>query len=182
MRQRIESSVAGRLLRVCACCLVCAAMRVDAVTGDSGILATLSSAKTVFAVGEPVTLRVSVRNPGTIPVAVLKWHTPFFGIDGSLFEVRREGAAVAYLGRSVKRPPPVAADYLTLGPAERIEGEVDLAALYDLTVPGAYTVTYSAFSPQLFRRDPAGGDAAPPAVRLISNTLAITIIPARGNS
>lgn len=182
MLPRIVRGATGRVLRALAGCLVLAAMSVDAVSGESGVLATLSSPKTVFAVGEPVTLRVSLRNAGTIPMAVLKWQTPFFGIDGSLFEIRREGAAVAYLGRSVKRPPPVPADYLTLVPAERIEGAVDLAALYDLTVPGAYTVTYSPFSPQLVRRDPAASAAAPNAMRLISNTLAITIIPARGNS
>lgn len=125
----------------------------------------LSSDRPEFAAGEPVHVRVTLTNPTIAPVAILRWLTPLDGVDRPLFDVRRDGVEVRYLGRVMKRPPPVDSDYETLAPGASIAAEVDLAKLYALTAPGHYDVSYAVTSNQLYRRP--GGNS--PAVQSLTS-------------
>jgi peptidyl-Lys metalloendopeptidase len=88
------------------------------------------------------TLAFTVANESAAPVHVLRWQTPLDGIDSDLFDVRLDGASVAYVGRLVKRPAPQAADYIELKPGESRSVEVDLSAYYDMRKNGQYVVQY----------------------------------------
>ncbi|WP_020654781.1 M35 family metallo-endopeptidase [Massilia niastensis] len=92
--------------------------------------------------GDDVQVRVTLTNTSSVAQHVLRWRTPQGGVEAPLFEVRRDGAPVRYLGIQVKRAPPTAADYLRLAPNASVTQTVELSALYEMNVTGAYTVRY----------------------------------------
>lgn len=110
----------------------------------------LATDRTTFATGEPVTVHVTIANPGERRIAILRWRTPLDGASAPLFTVTRDGAPVRYLGRMVKRPAPTDADYVTLEPGASVTADVDLAKHYALDAPGRYVVAYDVESPQLY--------------------------------
>src|SRR4249920_859905 len=57
------------------------------------------------------TLAFTVVNESASPVHILRWQTPFDGVDSDLFDVTFNGESIDYTGRLVKRPAPVASDY-----------------------------------------------------------------------
>jgi peptidyl-Lys metalloendopeptidase len=89
-----------------------------------------------------VLVRFDLKNAGTRSASLLRWETPLFGVNDDLFEVTRDGAPVAYLGRHVRRPAPQRADYLVVLPGETLSAVVPLSSLYDLSRPGDYSVRY----------------------------------------
>lgn len=90
-------------------------------------------------------VRFTMRNPSDKAVKVLKWQTPFFGVDGNLFSIHVGGQEVAYTGRLIKRGEPTARDYMTLRPGESRSVEIDLSAYYDFAKSGQYEVRYDEF-------------------------------------
>ncbi len=74
---------------------------------------------------------------------MLKWQTPFFGVDDDLFSVGRNGEPVTYLGRHVKRAAPTAADFLVLAPGQSLSATVELSKYYDMGRTGEYTIAYN---------------------------------------
>lgn len=109
--------------------------------------------KLSYAPTDAVVVRVTITNPNDHPIGILRWFTPHDGVDRSLFAVHRDGVAVAYLGRMVKRAAPTDADYLVLRAGESSTTDVALSALYDLAPPGRYEVAYDVASPELHGRD-----------------------------
>ncbi|MBI3160913.1 MAG: S-layer homology domain-containing protein [Chloroflexi bacterium] len=117
-------------------------------------------------------VRVTITNPNTQPLRILKWMIPTDGTEAPLFTVTRNGKTVAYIGRLVKRVASTEADYILLAGGERIVRDVDLSAYYDLSAPGNYEVEYNASSPDLY----AGANTAQIAnARLGSNRLTLSI-------
>lgn len=87
---------------------------------------------------------VTVRNTGERVARVPKWELPLGELDASLFEVQRDGRAVDYVGRLVKRAAPRAEDFVTLQPGEARQARIDLADAYDLSRSGNYTINLNA--------------------------------------
>lgn len=110
----------------------------------------LSADKTSFRETEDVILRVLIKNPGKSPIKILKWFTPFGGIERSLFKVFLNGSQVPYIGRMVKRAAPIEQDYINLKADESIADDVKLSDYYVLSTTGACDVVYDVFSPQLY--------------------------------
>ncbi|HEV8632265.1 MAG TPA: M35 family metallo-endopeptidase [Thermoanaerobaculia bacterium] len=128
-------------LWVCAMAgLLLAAAPAAATVG--GLTATVESAKSVIGRGERPVVTVTVHNDSPRDVYLVAWQTPFRGIQGNLFDVRRDGAAVAYLGPLVKRAAPGPGDYLRLGAGAARSVRVDLSAAYDFSRPGEYSIQY----------------------------------------
>ena len=91
--------------------------------------------------GEAVHLRIGMHNGGTQSVEVLRWSTPWEGRWAAPFvAVSRDGVALGYGGRMVKRSRPQAEDWFVLVAGGTVTGEVDLSAVYDLSVPGSYQI------------------------------------------
>ncbi|MFC5547941.1 M35 family metallo-endopeptidase [Massilia aerilata] len=105
-----------------------------------------------LAKSDNVVVDVTVTNATAATQYLLKWQTPFGAIEAPLFEVTRDGLPVRYLGVQVKRPAPVPADYVALRPGASRSVRVELSALYDMGVTGAYSVRWRDGATQLFSR------------------------------
>ncbi|MEB1528853.1 M35 family metallo-endopeptidase [Xanthomonas sp. WHRI 7945] len=89
-------------------------------------------------------LAVTVRNTGERIARVPRWELPLGELDASLFEVVRDGNAVDYVGRLVKRAAPRAEDFVILQPGEARHAQIDLGSAYDLSRSGNYSIHLNA--------------------------------------
>lgn len=115
-----------------------------ALAAPAGVSVAITSPKQVLQANDNVVLHVTIRNTGNTDQLVLKWHTPFDEEANSLFEVYRDGVKVAYQGDRVKRAKPQAADYFVLKAGKSYQQQVELSALYDMSVRGNYSIRYRA--------------------------------------
>jgi peptidyl-Lys metalloendopeptidase len=99
-----------------------------------------------------VVVNVTVTNGTAATQYLLKWQTPLGAIEAPLFDVTRDGVPVRYLGVQVKRAVPSAADYIALKPGATLNRRVELSALYDMGITGAYSVRWRPGATQLFSR------------------------------
>jgi peptidyl-Lys metalloendopeptidase len=116
---------------------------------SSDAMVTLAVDQTSFAADQEVTVYVTISNPTGHTIKVLAWYTPMPEVEGPLFAVMRDGAAVAYTGAVYKRPAPTADDYIKLKAGESMTSAVPLSQYYDLTASGVYAVTYDVASSNL---------------------------------
>jgi hypothetical protein len=72
----------------------------------------------------------------------LTWNTPFEGILGDIFKITHQEQELAYLGPLVMRAEPLPEQYLRLDPGQSQTAVVDLAGVYDLSVPGEYQIAF----------------------------------------
>ncbi|WP_426175878.1 M35 family metallo-endopeptidase [Massilia sp. TWR1-2-2] len=141
MKSIFRASIAAFTLVVCA----------SAQAASNGIAVSISTEKSSLGKSDDVVVTVTLTNTAASPQAVLKWHTPFGGeIEEPLFDIRRDGAKVPYLGARYKRPAPTAADYYVLAPGASRSARVELSSLYEMSVTGDYTIRYATESLTLF--------------------------------
>lgn len=126
----------------------------SAHAGTNGVTVSIAPEKNSLKQDDDVVLRVTITNTSSKPQYVLKWHTPFNGIEDHIFEVTRDGEKVPYLGAHYKRPAPTAKDYYILKPGASHTSKVEISSLYDMTVTGDYSVKYHAHSMNLFASAP----------------------------
>ncbi|MBY0489321.1 MAG: hypothetical protein K2R93_05725 [Gemmatimonadaceae bacterium] len=123
--------------------------------------------------GARVPLTMTVRNRGAAALAMLTWGTPF---EDGWFEpfvrVTRAGAPLAFGGAMVKRGDPEADEYLSIAPGQRRQASVDLALVFDLSVPGRYVVT-----PQVTIHDAVTLPASLPRARAAHAALPLACAP-----
>ncbi|NHZ80694.1 peptidase M35 [Massilia sp. CCM 8695] len=136
--------------------IVAAAACLAAQAGSNGVTVSLTPEKASLNKEDDVVMRVTITNTSSKPQYVLKWHTPFAGVQDHLFDVTRDGVNVPYQGRHYKRPAPTAKDYYLLKPGASHTAKVELSALYDMSVTGDYAVRYHAASLNLFNSPPDG--------------------------
>jgi peptidyl-Lys metalloendopeptidase len=142
-----------------------------------------------LAKSDDVVVDVTVTNATAATQYLLKWQTPFDAIEAPLFEVTRDGLPVRYLGIQVKRAAPTAADYIALEPGASRSVKVELSALYDMSITGAYSVRWRDGATRLFSRPGVARSAALPdplpaavwiAGRLPRGALDTGTVPAEG--
>jgi peptidyl-Lys metalloendopeptidase len=133
---------------------------------------SLSTDKVSFDETEDVILHVTITNPNSYPIRILKWFTPLDGIERSLFTVLRNGELIRYKGRMIKRAAPTDKDYITLKEGESVTSDVNLSQYYALSVSDNYEVTYDVTSLQLYVEKEIGQLNNG---RLTSNTLSMFI-------
>lgn len=92
--------------------------------------------------GDDVLVRVVMTNTSATVQHLLRWRTPLDGVASPLFDVRRDGQPVRYLGRRIKRAAPGPSDYLRLDPGVTLSTTVELSRLYEMDVTGSYTIRY----------------------------------------
>ncbi len=115
----------------------------SAAAAPARLATTLELEQTWLKGSADVNLRFTLANESAAPISVLKWQTPFEGVDDDLFTVGRNGEPVTYLGRHVKRAAPTAEDFIVLAPGQSRTTVVELSKYYDMTRTGEYTVVYS---------------------------------------
>ncbi|OON60992.1 peptidase M35 [Massilia sp. KIM] len=126
------------------------AMACGAQAAPKGIAVTVEPEKHALGQDEDAVVRVTLTNTSDQPQYVLKWRTPFEGVDAPLFEVSRDGERVPYTGPLAKRGAPKQSDYFLLKPGASHTVKVELSALYDMSVTGDYQISYKTQSPDLF--------------------------------
>lgn len=117
---------------------------------SKGVTASVAAEKSALTKNDNVTVRLTLTNTSSQPQMILKWHTAFAEIEESLFEVTRDGVKVPYLGAHYKRGAPKASDYYLLKPGASHTVRVELSDMYDMSITGQYSVSYSAKSMNLF--------------------------------
>ena len=96
------------------------------------------------AAGQPVTLRLRVKNPTGAPLRFCTYHTLFEGLRNDILDVRRpDGSKLPYRGMMAKRAPPGPKDFLTVPPGgEALSEAVDVSEGYPFSA-GAYSVVFT---------------------------------------
>lgn len=92
--------------------------------------------------GERALVDFTLRNDSSEDVWVLSWQTPFAELTHHLFDVRRDGRPVEYLGPHVKWAAPRPEDYIHVAAGSSLSTRVDLGRLYDVSTTGEYSVQY----------------------------------------
>ena len=157
-----------------------------AVAAPEGVTVNVVPDKNRLGKEDDVMVKVTFTNASSTPHYILKSRTPFNGIEEALFDIKRDGQPVPYLGAHIKRAAPTKADYFVLKPGASHTVKVELSSLYDMSVSGDYQISYKTASPQLFldtpqangradaaaaaNRDAAGADNA-----LVSETASVWI-------
>lgn len=101
-----------------------------------------AESKTVVDGSETLAARWTLHNDTLEKVRVLVWHTPLAGFSNDLFHVERDGEPVPYIGKLVKWGPPTAEDYVEIESGEFVSATFDPSAVYDMSLPGHYTIRY----------------------------------------
>ncbi len=144
----------------------------------NAISVDISTVKSVLASHDDVVVNVKMTNTTGTNQNVLKWATPFVVVEEPLFDVYRDGVKVEYLGKHYKRGTPTAGDYFQLKPGKSYNQDVELSALYDMSVTGNYTIRFRTSSLNLFSAgfDQQGVAAVEKEVGLLeSDALAVHI-------
>lgn len=133
----------------------------NAQAAPKGVAVTVVPEKHALGQNDDVVVKVTITNNSGAPQYILKARTPFEGMDEALFDIKRDGQPVPYLGAHIKRAAPTRADYFLLKPGASHSVKVELSALYDMSVSGDYQISYKQVSPQLFLAEPGtDGDHA----------------------
>ena len=90
-------------------------------------------------------LQFKLSNSADRAVKVLSWQLPNGALEADLFDVFRNGERVEYIGPQIKRAAPTEADYITLRAGDTKVLSANIAAAYDLSRPGQYTIQYKAY-------------------------------------
>ena len=129
-------------IRIRSLLLVLLAVLVTAPLYAEVISTEISVAEPFLKGSENVVVTFTMTNTSDRPVRLLRWNTPFDGIEGDLFEVARNGEPVPYLGRVYKRGTPGPDDYLFLAAGESRSTVVELSAFYAMRYTGEYQVRF----------------------------------------
>jgi peptidyl-Lys metalloendopeptidase len=116
-----------------------AAVEANAATTDSTASLT-TTVQTLPATGDALTMRFTARNTSSSTIDVLSRDLPRARQSAAVLTVTRDGVPVPYRGKMVKYGAPTAADYTRIPAAGTYAVTMDLAADYDLSTPGTYTV------------------------------------------
>lgn len=149
----------------------------SAQAGSNGVTVSITPDKSSLKQDDDVYMRVTITNTSSTPQYVLKWHTPFAGVEDHLFEVKRDGVDVPYLGRHYKRPAPTAKDYYLLKPGQSHTSRVEISGMYDMSVTGDYSVRYHAASMNLFMPTKGIQSAAMAGAQLAADSSEIASAP-----
>ena len=88
-------------------------------------------------------VEVIVTNTSQRAARVPGWELPQEILQSNLFQVSRDGEPVRYEGALIKRGLPEATDFVVLPPGRSFRSVVDLAATYDMSRAGDYTVAFA---------------------------------------
>ena len=86
-------------------------------------------------------VEVILTNTSNKIARVPRYQLPMGDIEAKLFQVSRDGQAVAYEGPMIKRGLPTAADFAILQPGQSIRSKIQLADAYDMRKSGTYSIT-----------------------------------------
>jgi hypothetical protein len=129
--------------------------------------------------GETVMLKFTLTNNSETGLYVLKWYTPLEGFGGEIFCVVRDGQPIPYKGPEAERGDPTPDAYVFVEAGASVSETIDLAAVYDFSKPGVYTVAFG--SPRMSHVARTMGEMAASLddlgpVAMPSNQVSVTIL------
>ncbi len=133
-------------------CLVFASTA-SAMPAGRALTTTLESYGSQVGAADDVMLRVTYHNGTADDLYILRWETALFGVEGNLFDVRRDGQPVDYTGRLYKRGLPQAEDYVRIPAGASLAADVELSGIYDMSRTGEYAIRYQAPVQDALRAD-----------------------------
>ena len=93
---------------------------------------------------EAVVLKFTLTNNSKGGLFVLNWYTPLEGgFGGDIFCVVRDGQPIPYKGPEAERADPTPDAYVFLDAGASVSATADLAAVYDFSEAGEYSVGFS---------------------------------------
>lgn len=110
--------------------------------GTSTLSTRLDLERSAVGTHDDVVLRYTLRNDSTRDLLVVYWQTPLRGVLNDLFDVRRDGQPVAYVGRDYKWATPQAKDFVRVPAGGELSATVELSAVYDISRSGEYSIGY----------------------------------------
>src|SRR4051812_47696723 len=128
-----------RLRHAASLALLCATCA-GAQGASNDITVAITPQRLALGKDDDVVLTLTFTNTTAAPVRLLQWQLPFGDIEAPLFDVTRDGLQARYLGIRAKRAAPAPTDYIVLEPGAARSVKVELSALYDMSITGAYTV------------------------------------------
>lgn len=127
---------------VCAGVVVVLAGSTAAAAAPAGLSSRLEVDRAAVGVNEDVTVRYTLRNNTSQDLLVVYWQTPLRGVFNDLFDVRRDGKPVDYMGRDYKWATPRANDFIRVPAGGELHAAVELSAVYDISRSGEYSIGY----------------------------------------
>jgi len=115
-----------------------------ATAATTELAAQIQVDRSWFDASQELLVRMTISNPGSETVGLLRWQTPIDGIEHDIMTITRDSQPVRYTGILAKRSAPAAEDFLMLAPGEELTFMVDPSAAYDMSQQGNYTVQYAA--------------------------------------
>ena len=120
--------------------LLVSAMGASAAT--SGLRSEIQAEKASLGASDDVFVRFTLHNSSSKDLYVLSWQTPLRGIKENIFDIRRDGQKVDYIGRLYKWATPAAEDFIRIPAGKSISARVELSSAYDITRSGEYSIQY----------------------------------------
>ncbi len=135
------------------------AMAAPLAGSSVSVVLTPSYEKSMQDIGSAV--RFTMRNDSDKSVRILKWQTPFYGIQHNLFDIAVGGQPVEYVGAWYKRGTPTKDDWMVLKAGESRSIDIDLSVAYPFEASGQYDMRYSTMlNRPLAGNDHKAGDAS----------------------
>ena len=125
------------------------AQNIQAETSTDALI-NLSVDKTSFGATENIILHVTITNPNSYPISILKWYIPSDGVAEPLFTILINGIPVKYLGALSTRLAPTEQDYITLQAGEHLTRNLNISSIYDFSTSGTYSIVYNISSEELY--------------------------------
>jgi peptidyl-Lys metalloendopeptidase len=118
----------------------------------TGLEIKVNPVKSSIGNDEDVTVKVSIKNRTGEKIDILRWFLPDSDgiLEEGIFKVTRDGEAVDYMGPHYKRQAATVADYVLLKPNQKLNFQVELSAIYDFSVEGAYQISMDTGNFELF--------------------------------
>src|SRR5450432_833114 len=107
-----------------------------------------------YSVDQGAHLIFELTNHSKKPVHILKWNTPLEGLKSDCLNVTKNGRAVEYDGRMVKRGNPQPDDFETIQPGKSVTAKVDISTAYNVSHAAKIKVNYKPEKLTYFTEEP----------------------------
>src|SRR5579885_6140 len=115
--------------------------RPPAVLPNPGIKLIIRADQPVFEIGKPVIIHVELVNESKGPLNLIEWWFPERNYELHVKDSGGKESVLTKWGREIRTDPiHGSTNRETLVPGEKHEDKEDLTRLYEITVPGEYTV------------------------------------------
>lgn len=136
----VKSHAVLRFLVLGVVALLVSALGASAAT--RGLTPEIQTDKAALGASDDVFVRFTLHNSSSKDLYVLSWQTPLRGIQENIFDIRRDGQKVDYIGRLYKWATPNADDFIRIPAGKSISARVELSGAYDISRSGQYSIQY----------------------------------------